>query len=168
MSEARESMDSGFDRLRDAGRKLCLAGLGAIAEMEEGSRELFDHLVERGAPLEGKQKKLAETVAERVEKAAREMTKLVEETLEFESRGMLKRLNLMTREDIKILSARLDTLSKKIDEYAVRHEASAQDNYETLNATAKAPKTSPRPRPVGMIKTTKTVPAAKASRTKKG
>jgi poly(hydroxyalkanoate) granule-associated protein len=150
MSEALQQVDSGFDRLRAAGRSLWLAGLGAVAEVEEGGRELFDRLVERGVPVEGKQKKLAETVAERANKAARSLSKLMEETVEFESRGMLKRLNLMTREDIKILSARVETLSKKINEYAVRHEGAAQDAPE-------------RP-----IKTTNTVRAATASRAKKG
>src|SRR3954453_1882459 len=119
-------VDSGIDKLRVAGRNLWLAGLGAVAEGEEGSRELFDRLVERGVPVEDKQKKLADAVTERANKAAREVTRLVEETVEFEGRGMLKRLNLMTREDVKILSARLETLSKKISEYAARHEEAVQ------------------------------------------
>jgi len=146
MSDAVETVDSGFDKLRTAGRNLWLAGLGAVAEVEEGSRELFDRLVERGVPVEEKQKKLTETVTERASKAARSFTKLVEETVEFESRGMLKRLNLMTSEDIKILSARLETLSKKINDYAVRHEATVPNE----------------------TKAKKTVRAAKASRAKKG
>jgi len=150
MSEALQQVDSGFDRLRAAGRNLWLAGLGAAAEVEEGGRELFDRLVERGIPVEEKQKKLAETVAERANKAARSLSKLVDETLEYESRGMLKRLNLMTREDVKILSARLETLSKKINEYAVRREGATQEI------------------PDQTTKTTKTVHAATASRTKKG
>jgi poly(hydroxyalkanoate) granule-associated protein len=146
MSEALEPVDSGLDRLRVAGRNLWLAGLGAVAEAEEGSRGVFDRLVERGVPVEGRQRMLAEAFGERANKAARSLSKLVEETLEFESRGMLKRLNLMTREDVKILSARLEALSKKVNEYAARHEDAVQ--VET--------------------KTTKTVQAAKASRTKKG
>jgi poly(hydroxyalkanoate) granule-associated protein len=149
MSDAVETVDSGIDKLRIAGRNLWLAGLGAVAEVEEGGRELFDRLVERGVPVEEKQKKLTETVAERASKAARSFSKLVEETVEFESRGMLKRLNLMTSEDIKILSARLETLSKKINEYAVRHESATQDEHPT---------TQPK----------RTVQAAKASRAKKG
>ncbi len=149
MSDAVETVDSGFDKLRSAGHNLWLAGLGAVAEVEEGGRELFDRLVERGVPVEEKQKKLTETVAERAGKAARGFGKLVEETVEFESRGMLKRLNLMTSEDVKILSARLETLSKKINEYAVRHEGATQDDQKT---------TQPE----------KTVQAAKASRAKKG
>jgi poly(hydroxyalkanoate) granule-associated protein len=150
VSEALQQVDSGFDKLRTAGRNLWLAGLGAVAEVEEGGRELFDRLVERGVPVEGKQKKLAETVAERANKAARSFGKLMEETLEYESRGMLKRLNLMTREDVKILSARLETLSRKVNEYAVRHDGATQDISEQPT------------------KTTKTVHAATASRTKKG
>jgi len=139
MSEAVEQVDSGFDKLRAAGRNLWLAGLGAVAEVEEGGRHLFDRLVERGRPLEGKlegkQKKLTETLGRRVE-----------ETVGLESRGVLKRLNLMTREDVKILTARLESLSQKIDEYAVRREAAA-------------PKTT---------KTTKTVKAAGKGGVKKG
>jgi len=89
--------------------------------------------------------------------------------VEFEGRGMLKRLNLMTREDVKILSARLETLAKKLHDYAVRHEAAAQENHEILNATAPETKAaSARPRSARSTKTTKTVPAAKASRAKKG
>ena len=137
------------EELKDSVHRIWLAGLGAVAEVEDGGREFFDRLVERGAPIEEKQKKLTETVTERASKAARSFSKRVEETVELEGRGMLKRLNLMTREDVKILSARLETLSKKINEYAVRHEAAVPDDQETIQ-----PK--------------KTVQAAKASRAKKG
>lgn len=123
MSEAQVEMNNGFDKLLAAGRSLWLAGLGAVAEVEEGGRELFDRLVERGRPVEERQRKVAETVADRAQRTAREMGKLVQDTVAYESRGMLKRLNVMTREDVKVLSARLETLSKKIDEYAARREA---------------------------------------------
>lgn len=161
MSEALETMDSGFGKLRAAGRNLWLAGLGAVAEVEEGSRELFDRMVERGIPVEGKQKKLADTVTGRAGKVASDLGKLVGETVEFESRGMLKRLNLMTREDIAILSVRLETLSKKITEYAVRQEAAVREHQEILNASKVSEARAKN-------KSTKTVPAAKASRAKKG
>jgi hypothetical protein len=41
----------------------------------------------------------------------------------WDGRGVLKKLNMMTVEDVKILSARLDTLSRKLDEYAVLRAA---------------------------------------------
>ena len=120
MSEAQVEIREGFGKLLAAGRSLWLAGLGAVAEAEEEGRELFDRLVERGRPLEERQKKAAEAVTGRAQRTARELGRLVQDTVAYESRGMLKRLNVMTREDVKILSARLETLSKKLDEYAVR------------------------------------------------
>ena len=122
MSQAQVS-NSGIDKLLAAGRSLWLAGLGAVAEVEEGGRELFGRLVERGRPLEEKQRQAAEAVAGRAQKAVRELGKLLQDTVDYESRTVLKRLNVMTREDVKVLSARLSTLSKKIDDYAARREA---------------------------------------------
>jgi poly(hydroxyalkanoate) granule-associated protein len=112
-------------RLLSAGRNLWLAGLGAVAEVEEGTLSLFDRLVEKGRPMEARQKKAAEAVAEKAKGTASGFGQLLQDTVEYESRQMLKRLNVMTREDVKILSARLETLSKKLDEYAARRSATA-------------------------------------------
>lgn len=122
MSEAQ--MDT-TNKLLAAGRSLWLAGLGAVAEVEEGTLGLFDRLVAKGRPVEQRQKKAAEAVAEKAKGTAVGLTQLVQDTVEYESREMLKRLNVMTREDVKILSARLETLSRKLDEYAERRQANA-------------------------------------------
>lgn len=119
MSEAQVRTDSGFEKLLNAGRNLWLAGLGAVAGVEEGSRELLDRLIERGRPLEERQKKAVNQVADRTNRTVAELKKLVQDQVAWESRGVLKKLNMMTVEDVKILSARLDTLSRKLDEYAV-------------------------------------------------
>jgi poly(hydroxyalkanoate) granule-associated protein len=146
MSEAQVVNDNGFGKLLAAGRSLLLAGVGAVAEVREEGRELFDRLVERGRPLQERQKKAAEAVTDRAQRTARELGKLVQDTVAYESRGMLKRLNVMTREDVKILSARLETLSQKLDEYAARRQAAGADvKPETKTATG-TPKAAPRPR----------------------
>jgi hypothetical protein len=96
--------------------------------------------------LEERQKKAAEAVTDRAQRTARELGKLVQDTVAYESRGMLKRLNVMTREDVKILSARLETLSQKLDEYAARRQAAGADmKPETKTATG-TPKAASRPR----------------------
>jgi poly(hydroxyalkanoate) granule-associated protein len=118
MSEAQVRADWGFEKLLSAGRNLWLAGLGAVAEVEEGGRELFGRLVERGRPVEEHQKKRMNEVAGRTSRTVQELKKLLQDQVAWESRGVLKKLNLMTVEDVKILSARLETLSKKLDEYA--------------------------------------------------
>jgi poly(hydroxyalkanoate) granule-associated protein len=107
-------------RVLAAGRNLWLAGVGAVAEVSEGGVEMFDRLVERGRPLEERQKKVVAAVAERAGKISREAGRLVQDTVEFESRGLLKKMNVMTREDVKVLNARISTLTTKIDEVVAR------------------------------------------------
>lgn len=123
--EAEKVLDSSkpLDRLVTTGKNLLLAGVGAVAEVREGGIEMFDRLVERGKPLEAKRKQAAGAVVERATKAVRGAGQLVQDTVEFESRGLLKRMNVMTREDVKVLSARVTTLSKKVDEVVARRHA---------------------------------------------
>ena len=141
-----QSIETGFDRarrdLRAAGRNLWLAGLGAVAtitEVDEGSRELFDRLVERGRPLEEQQRKTFRELGDRTEETVREMRKLFRETVEYEGKGVLKKLGVLTRDDVKVLAARIDTLSQKIDELAVqRRLAAAASPQESAASTIPA------------------------------
>ncbi len=113
-------------------RNLWLAGLGAVAEVETESRGLFRQLVERGRPVEERQKRAAQAAAERTEAALRELRKLVEDTAEYESKNLMKRLGLATRDDFSVLSTRLETLSRKIDEVAARQKVDAAEMDEPV------------------------------------
>ena len=127
-----------IDRLFTAGRNLFLAGVGAVAEVSEGGMEMFDRLVERGKPFEDKQKQRVEAVVERANQTVRGANQLLQDTVEFESRGVLKRLNVMTRDDVKILSARIATLSKKVDEVVERRQAATMDVIEIVSPEGEA------------------------------
>lgn len=127
-----------IDRLFTAGRNLFLAGVGAVAEVSEGGMEMFDRLVERGKPFEEKQKQRVEAVVERANKTVRGANQLLQDTVEFESRGVLKRLNVMTRDDVKILSARIATLSKKVDEVVERRQAATMEVIEIVSPEGEA------------------------------
>jgi polyhydroxyalkanoate synthesis regulator phasin len=83
-------------------------------------RSWFDELVERGRPIEERQRQAVEAAARRTQAVAHEIGKLCRDTVEYESKAALRRFGLMTRDDVRILSARLDTLSQKIDELAAR------------------------------------------------
>lgn len=104
--------------LLHAGRNLWLAGLGAIAEAEDTGVRMFDRLVERGRPLDERQRKAVDAFADRANGALREAGKLFQDTVEYESRQVLKKMGVLTRDDVKVLSARLDILARQIDEYA--------------------------------------------------
>src|SRR5947209_15946652 len=112
------SETQGFDKARrelvSAGRNLWLASLGAVAKAEEEGRDLFDRLVERGRPLEERRRHqldhALDKMGDRTQETVREFGKLVQDTMEYETKGVLKRFGLMTRDDVKILAARLETL----------------------------------------------------------
>jgi poly(hydroxyalkanoate) granule-associated protein len=123
--------------LLSAGRNLWLAGLGAVAQVEEGSRGLFGRLVERGLPMEERGRTVAAKAADRTTKTVQEIGQLVVDQVEFEAQGVVKRVGLMTRDDLKVFAARLETLSEKIDEYAAWSKAASR-KAETKIA-AKAP-----------------------------
>src|SRR5215216_6385476 len=161
MSESQMDINNGIGKLAAAGRTLWLAGLGAVAGVEEGTRDLFGRLVERGRPLEERQKKAAEAVIDRANRTAQGLGQLVQDTVEYESREMLKRFHVMTRDDVKILAARLETLSKKLDEYAARKEALVEPliiTPDSLSATGTPKAARPRQRKITTTPKTKTTP----------
>ncbi|HSN86224.1 MAG TPA: phasin family protein [Thermoanaerobaculia bacterium] len=122
MNESQIPVDTGVGKILNAGRNLWLAGLGVAAEVEENGRGLFGRLVELGRPVEEKQKKAATDMAEKTTATVKGFGKLVEDTVAYESREMLKRFNVMTKDDVRIFAARLDTLGKKLDEYAAARD----------------------------------------------
>lgn len=123
MSEAQTTTTSGIGReLLNAGRNLLLAGIGAVAEADKASQKLFDRLVERGRPLDERQRKTVDAFTDRANGALREAGRLFQDTVEYESRQVLKKMGVLTRDDLKVLSARLDILARQIDEYAAARE----------------------------------------------
>jgi poly(hydroxyalkanoate) granule-associated protein len=146
MSEAQTSTTSGFGRARqellNAGRNLWLASLGALVEADEASIKLFDRLVERGRPLDERQRKTVDAFADRANGAMREAGKLFQDTVEYETKQVLKKIGVLTRDDLRTLSARLDILSKQIDEYAAAKAAAESVDVPSETAT----ESRPRPR----------------------
>jgi hypothetical protein len=106
-----------------AGRNLWLAGLGAVAgtvDTDRESRALFDRLVEKGRPVEERRRETVEGWSERTGETFRELGQLVRDTVEYESKGLLKRFGIATRDDFKMLSSRLDVLARNVDEMVAR------------------------------------------------
>ncbi|HEX5719567.1 MAG TPA: phasin family protein [Thermoanaerobaculia bacterium] len=124
MNEAQTTATGSIGReLLSAGRNLLLAGIGAVAEVDNASLRLFDRLVERGRPLEERQRRAAKALTDRANGAIHEAGKLFQDTVEYEARQVLKKVGVLTRDDLKVLSARLDVLARQIDEYAAARNA---------------------------------------------
>lgn len=142
-----QTLDAGKvgHELLTAGRNLWLAGLGAVAgviDADEQSRARFDRLVERGRPVEERGREAVEGWSERTGDTFREFGKLVRETVEYESTGLLKRFGIATRDDFKALSSRLDVLARNVDEMVARWKiepieaTSPTESIEIIQTTA--------------------------------
>ena len=122
------------------GREVWLAGLGAVATVEEESSRIvvrvneegknllkrgtdfYNTLVQRGEKMEQRGKKqIEETTGEvmkRQEKASRKLEDVVNEAVE----ASLDRLGVLTRGEVKKLSTKIENLSRKVDVLATELE----------------------------------------------
>jgi poly(hydroxyalkanoate) granule-associated protein len=145
-----QGMDAGTasnigQELLTAGRNLWLAGLGAVGKTVDADREsraLFDRFVEQGRPVEERRRETVEGWSERAGETFRELGQLVRDTVEYESKGLLKRFGIATRDDFKALSNRLDVLARNVDEMVARWKieqteaASPTETLEIIQTTA--------------------------------
>ncbi len=98
--------------LVDATRRLMLASIGAVAMAQDEMQAFVDRLVERGQIAEEDGKRLLRDVMER----RRDQGRRAEEELERRLQTVLATMNVPTRADIEILSAKITELSRKVDE----------------------------------------------------
>src|SRR5262245_13465318 len=109
-------------------------------------QQMFDRLVERGRPVGERQRKALEEFGERTGDTVREMKKLFEDTVQYESKNLLQRLGLMTRDDVKVLTARIDSLATKVDELVASYEIAEAETAGSTDISATAAPKSRRPR----------------------
>lgn len=93
-------------------RRVLLASVGVVALTIEEMGELVDKLVERGEIAEQEGKKLVNEIKEKRQKKTGE----AEDVASTRMREMMERMDIPTKSDIDDLSAKIATLSKKVDE----------------------------------------------------
>jgi poly(hydroxyalkanoate) granule-associated protein len=108
--------------LADRGRDVWLAGLGALATVEEEGSKLFARLVERGKEYEDMSAKQVKELTERVSKQQKTAIEQAEETTVAAQSAMantvdkaLERFGVPTRSEVNDLSKKVDLLSRQID-----------------------------------------------------
>jgi poly(hydroxyalkanoate) granule-associated protein len=93
-------------------RRVLLASVGVVALTIEEVGDLVDKLVERGEIAEQEGKKLVNEIKEKRQKKAGE----AEDMAAGRMREMMDKMDVPTKSDIVDLSAKIATLSKKVDE----------------------------------------------------
>ena len=93
-------------------RRVLLASVGVVSLTIEEIGELVDKLVERGEIAEQEGKKLVIEIKEKRKKKTDE----AEDMASRRMREMMDKMDVPTKSDIEDLSAKISTLSKKVDE----------------------------------------------------
>jgi len=93
-------------------RRVLLASVGVVALTIEEIGELVDKFVERGEIAEQEGKKLVTEIKEKRKKKTDE----AEDIASSRMREMMDKMDIPTKSDIDELSAKIATLSKKVDE----------------------------------------------------
>lgn len=111
------------DELTERGRDVWLAGLGALATVEEEGTKLFNRLVDRGQTFEEERRHELEEATEKVREQGDEALTQIEEAGE-ETQSMisesvnsaLERFGVPTRKEVDELASKVDRLSRQVEE----------------------------------------------------
>lgn len=121
-----EKTDIDFEKMRkdltEAGRSIWLAGLGAVARAEEEGQEIFERFVERGRKVEKSQFKSIDRTVARTTDTLKDWSDKVQGTVRDGMKEVLHRVGMPSRQDLEHLSARINDLSKKVDQFAAQRQ----------------------------------------------
>ncbi len=132
-----QELDELRTKVVESAQKVWLAGLGALAVAEEEGGKLFKGLVKRGESIEGQLKGELESVrkeisalVERGRGQASRVVEQVEANWDEKLGQALGRLGVPTRDEIAALTARVEELTRKLDERAAESSKKARGRSE--------------------------------------
>jgi len=110
------------DELTKRGHDVWLAGLGALATVEEEGNKLFNRLVDRGEDFEEERREELKAASEKAREQRDEALSQIEEAGE-ETQSLLmdtvntalERFGVPTRNEVDRLSEKVEKLSKQVD-----------------------------------------------------
>jgi poly(hydroxyalkanoate) granule-associated protein len=117
-TEANEASNSLLSGLR----RILMASIGAVALAQEEIEEFINKMVERGEIADGDARKLVSDVLERRKRLVQDGAKTAEGELDKRIEPLLQRMNIPTKTDIELLSAKISELSRKVDELTFGHD----------------------------------------------
>lgn len=130
----------------DTGRRVWLAGIGALALAQDEILDFANRLVERGAITEKESRKLVQDLMEWPGKSVRTAEHEVQHQIDVVvhrlgvvTRADVDKMDLPTKADIQALSEKVQTLARKVDQLRKAEEPHAEQTeklagkMQTLN-----------------------------------
>ncbi len=127
VDEMEQTVEKLGGELKEAGRSVWLAGLGAFAEAEEQGKSLFETLVARGRTVQKEQQAMFEETfgdaGRRARRVGEWMTGTFEDMVDAAAKRAtetLQRFGVPTYEDIRTLNERVAELNEKVESLSAR------------------------------------------------
>ena len=115
------------------GHEVWLAGLGAMATVEEQGTTLFEDLVKRGQKVEASGRKQIASVRSRAGTRREELQDTVQENVSEPLLGALRRFGVPTRAEVRDLTNKVNGLARRLDTLTTKLDH-VMPTAETLDA----------------------------------
>jgi poly(hydroxyalkanoate) granule-associated protein len=124
-TKGKKEEHSVIDSLTGKAREVWLAGLGALASVEEEGNKVFNKLVEKGTDFEARGKKQIDELYTDVSDKYKEVESKVkskftkaENEIDENIQEIIHKMGVPTKEEISELTAQVEKLVKKVDTLA--------------------------------------------------
>jgi len=121
------------DGVVDGSKDIWLAGLGALATVEEEGSKVFDNLVNKGKERESKGKKQIEGALDNLKKKREEVSTTFEgsiSTLEEQLSSVFERFGVPSKKEMESLASKVDTLNKNVQALAQKMDKQEKEKSE--------------------------------------
>lgn len=131
--ETRNELKKFQDGLVESSRKVWLAGLGVVSTVEEGGKNLFSELVEKGKGIEAKGRK-------QWSKAKSEIgttTDQIGDRLDRSVSDVLNRMGVPSASQVEELTSRVEKLMTQVDRLAGESKGAVSKRSASRSSAAK-------------------------------
>jgi len=134
-TKEKKAEQSVIDSLTGKAREVWLAGLGALASVEEEGNKVFNKLVEKGTDFEARGKKQIDEIYTEVSDKYKEVETKVkskfskaENEIDENIQEIIHKMGVPTKEEISELTAQVEKLVKKVDTLAKKVDTKEKAN----------------------------------------
>lgn len=134
------------DTLTGKAREVWLAGLGALASVEEEGQKVFTKLVEKGTHFEARGKKQLDEAYDELLVAYKKLEDRVKSSfskaegeIDENMQELIHKMGVPTQDEIKELTAQVEKLINKVDDLSKKVDQSEKKAAAPATATAAKP-----------------------------
>lgn len=140
-----EKRESAVEALSGKAREVWLAGLGALASVEEEGNKVFNKLVDKGTAFEERGKKQIDEAYEdlsdsykKLEKKLKSTFNKAEDEIDENLQELIHKMGVPTQDEIKELTSQVEKLIDKVDRLSKKVDQGEKKAAASKSTTSKS------------------------------